>query len=66
MVGHVTPYQDTDAIFHPLLDAELRKISSFYILQENQLLEELTELEGLVKEQDDIGMLAGRDRKSVV
>ena len=60
LVGHLTPFQDTDAIFQPLLDAELRKISSFYILQENQLLEELTELEGLVKEQDDIGMLAGR------
>lgn len=52
--------QDTDAIFEPLLDAELRKISSFYALQEGQLLEELSELEGLVKEQDEIGMLAGR------
>lgn len=60
MVGHVTPFQDTDAIFQPLLDAELRKISSFYSLQENQLLEELSELEELVKEQDDIGMVAGR------
>ncbi|KAF8261363.1 SPX domain-containing protein [Lactarius quietus] len=52
LVGHVSQYQDTDAIFKPLLDAELRKIS--------QLLEELTELEGLVQEQDEIGMLAGR------
>lgn len=60
LVGHVTPFQDTDAIFQPLLDAELRKISSFYSLQENQLLEELSELEELVKEQDDIGMVAGR------
>lgn len=56
----MTPLQDTDAIFEPLLNAELRKISSFYALQEGQLLEELSELEGLVKEQDEIGMLAGR------
>lgn len=60
MVGQVTQFQDTDALFVPLLDSELRKISSFYALQENQLLEELFELEGLVKEQDEIGMLAGR------
>ncbi|KAI0288956.1 SPX domain-containing protein [Russula brevipes] len=52
--------QDTDALFKPLLDAELQKISSFYALQEKQLLQELAELEELVKEQDDIGMLAGR------
>ena len=60
LVGHVSQFQDTDAIFKPLLDAELRKISSFYALQESQLLEELSELEGLVTEQDEIGMLAGR------
>lgn len=60
MVGHVPLLQDTDAIFEPLLDAELLKISSFYAVQEGQLLEELSELEGLVKEQDEIGMLAGR------
>jgi phosphate transporter len=56
----VSQFQDTDTIFQPLLDAELRKISSFYALQEGQLLEELSELEELVKEQDEIGMLAGR------
>lgn len=38
----------------------MQKISSFYALQEKQLLQELAELEGLVKEQDEIGMLAGR------
>jgi phosphate transporter len=53
-------WQDTDALFKPLLDTELRKISSFYALQEQQLLQELAELEELVKEQDEIGMLAGR------
>ncbi|KAI9451365.1 SPX-domain-containing protein [Lactarius psammicola] len=60
LVGQVTEFQDTDMLFRPLLDAELRKISSFYALQEHQLLEELSELEGLVEEQDEIGMLAGR------
>jgi phosphate transporter len=42
------------------LDTEQRKISGFYALQEQQLLQELAELEELVKEQDEIGMLAGR------
>lgn len=60
LVDRVEQFQDTDALFKPLLDAELRKISSFYALQEKQLLHELSELEELVKEQDDIGMLAGR------
>lgn len=60
MVDRVEQLQDTDAVFKPLLDAELRKISSFYTLQEKQFLQELAELEELVKEQDEIGMLAGR------
>ncbi|KAH9981901.1 SPX domain-containing protein [Russula compacta] len=60
LVDRVAQFQDTDALFQPLLDAELRKISSFYALQEKQFLQELAELEELVKEQDDIGMLAGR------
>ena len=60
LVDRITQWQDTDALFKPLLDAELRKISSFYALQERQLLQELAELEELVKEQDEIGMLAGR------
>jgi phosphate transporter len=60
LVDRVEQLQDTDAVFKPLLDAELRKISSFYTLQEKQFLQELAELEELVKEQDDIGMLAGR------
>lgn len=60
LVDRIAQWQDTDALFKPLLDAELRKISSFYALQEKQLLQELAELEELVKEQDEIGMLAGR------
>src|SRR6266403_3220912 len=60
LVDYVAQWQDTDALFKPFLDAELRKISSFYVHQEKQLLQELAELEELVKEQDEIGMLAGR------
>jgi phosphate transporter len=60
LVDRVEQLQDTDAIFKPLLDIELRKISSFYSHQEHQLLQELAELDELVKEQDEIGMLAGR------
>jgi phosphate transporter len=60
LVDRIAQWQDTDTLFKPLLDAELRKILSFYALQEKQLLQELAELEELVKEQDEIGMLAGR------
>jgi phosphate transporter len=60
LVGRAAQFQDTDELFEPLLDAERRKIASFYALQEKQLLQELSELEELIKEQDDIGMLAGR------
>ena len=60
LVNPAAQFQDTDDLFKPLLDAELRKIASFYALQEKQLLQELSELEELVKEQDDFGMLAGR------
>jgi phosphate transporter len=60
LVDRAAQLQDTDVLFQPLLDAELQKISSFYALQEKQLLLELSELEELVKEQDDLGMLAGR------
>ncbi|KAI0050511.1 SPX-domain-containing protein [Auriscalpium vulgare] len=54
------PLQDTDSQFQPLLDTELRKISTFYGLQEAELIHELSELEELVKEQDDLGLVAGR------
>jgi phosphate transporter len=60
LVDRIAQWEDTDSLFKPLLDTELRKISSFYALQEKQLLQELAELEELVKEQDEIGMLAGR------
>ncbi|KAI9456787.1 SPX-domain-containing protein [Russula earlei] len=60
LVDNVGPFEDTDALFKPLLDSELQKISSFYTLQEKQFLQELAELEELVKEQDDLGMLAGQ------
>ncbi|KAH9964729.1 hypothetical protein BGW80DRAFT_1347511, partial [Lactifluus volemus] len=56
LVDRAAQFQDTDVLFQPLLDAELQKISSFYALQEKQLLLELSELEELVKEQDDLGI----------
>ncbi|KAI0319073.1 SPX domain-containing protein [Amylostereum chailletii] len=51
---------DTDALFRPLLDVERRKISTFAALQEKELFEELAELEALVQEQDELGLVAGR------
>lgn len=50
---------DTDAVFRPLLDTELRKISSFYTAQEKELLQELQELEELVDSVDRDGLEGG-------
>ncbi|KXN91756.1 hypothetical protein AN958_12370 [Leucoagaricus sp. SymC.cos] len=52
---------DTDALFAPLLDRELKKITFFYETQEKDLLEELAELEEDVQKQEDAGM-DGEDR----
>ncbi|KAA1467267.1 Sodium/sulfate symporter [Dentipellis sp. KUC8613] len=60
LVGGSSLPPDTDALFKPLLEAELRKISSFYQHQEKELLEELRELEELVAEQEELGLIAGR------
>jgi phosphate transporter len=48
----------TDSVFVPLLDRELRKITIFYESQEKEVLDDLEELEELVKEQEDIGLVA--------
>ena len=41
MVSGVSP--DTDAVFRPLLDDEVQKITRFYELQERKLLGEVSE-----------------------
>jgi phosphate transporter len=51
---------DTDAVFRPLLDDELHKISLFYSLQYKKLLEEEEQVEELVREQDGLGLVASR------
>jgi phosphate transporter len=51
----------TDAVFVPLLDRELKKITIFYASQEKELLEEVEELEELVRQQEEVD-LSGRDR----
>ena len=60
LVGNGPYAPDVDALFRPLVDSEWRKISSFYNVQERDLQQELLELEELVKEQDELGMTAGR------
>ena len=49
----------TDAVFLPLLDRELKKIALFYESQERELLDELAELEGQIKEQEEAGLDGG-------
>jgi phosphate transporter len=46
----------TDSVFVPLLDRELKKVSTFYASQEKELLEEVEELEELVREQEEAGL----------
>jgi phosphate transporter len=52
---------DTDVLFIPLLDRELRKITLFHESQEKDLMEEFTELEDDVERQEEVG-LDGEDR----
>ncbi|RDB25702.1 putative transporter C3B8.04c [Hypsizygus marmoreus] len=49
---------DTDAIFEPLLNQELKKIVLFYEGQEKEILEDVSELEELVKMQEEAGLEA--------
>ena len=50
---------DTDTLFIPLLDRELKKITLFYESQEKELCEDLTELEKDIQKQEDAGMDGG-------
>ena len=43
-------------IFKPMLDRELEKISSFYAIQEKEVLEELEELEELIRQKEEEGL----------
>ncbi|KAJ7765942.1 SPX domain-containing protein [Mycena maculata] len=47
---------ETDAVFVPLLEKELKKICAFYEAQEKELIDEVTQLEELVQQQDEAGM----------
>ncbi|TFK50172.1 SPX-domain-containing protein, partial [Heliocybe sulcata] len=57
LIGRVDS-SSTDAIFIPLLDHELKKITSFYETKEGELLHELGGLEEMVSEQDEAGPIA--------
>jgi len=50
---------DTDTLFIPLLDRELKKITLFYESQEKELCEDLNELEKDIQKQEDAGMDGG-------
>lgn len=52
---HAPDHVSTDALFVPLLDRELKKITLFYQSQEQELLNQVTELERLVQQQEDYG-----------
>ncbi|EDR07175.1 uncharacterized protein LACBIDRAFT_294568 [Laccaria bicolor S238N-H82] len=50
---------NTDSLFIPLLDQELRKVVSFYENQEAELFDELRDLEDAVAHQEEVGLEAG-------
>lgn len=58
LMGHVR-HTDTDSLFVPLLDRELKKICVFYESQERELLGEVAQLEWLVQQQEEAGPDAG-------
>jgi hypothetical protein len=57
-MGRLQGSSSTDDIFVPLLDREVKKITSFYELQERDALSELEMLEEMVKEQEELGPVA--------
>ncbi|KAI5990255.1 SPX domain-containing protein [Pisolithus albus] len=58
MDGNITT-SATDALFVPLLDKELLKVTLFYEHQEKELFDELAALEELIDEQDSAGLTGG-------
>jgi len=50
---------DTDSLFIPLLDHELRKVVLFYENQVAELFDELKNLEDAVAHQEEVGLEAG-------
>lgn len=52
----------TDSVFRHLLDLELKKVCEFYMIQEQKILEELSEVEQLVKRKDEESF-SGADRQ---
>ncbi|KAF9811049.1 hypothetical protein IEO21_06678 [Rhodonia placenta] len=58
LMGHVR-HTDTDSLFVPLLDRELKKICVFYESQERELLGEVAQLERLAQQQEEAGPDAG-------
>ncbi|KAI5122725.1 hypothetical protein M0805_009810 [Coniferiporia weirii] len=65
LMGHDASSSSTDDVFKPLLDRELKKICDFYEIQEQELLQELEELEGLVKLKDEESLL-GADQRYLI
>ncbi|EUC64788.1 transporter, divalent anion:Na+ symporter (DASS) family protein, partial [Rhizoctonia solani AG-3 Rhs1AP] len=63
LLGGDSNREAANAVFQPLLDVELAKITAFYDLQEKELLYDVTELEQLVAktEEDGINGNAGID-----
>lgn len=50
---------NTDQVFIPLLNQELKKIVLFYESQEKDLLDEVADLEELVEKQEELGLAGG-------
>lgn len=50
---------NTDLVFIPLLNQELKKIILFYESQEKELLDEVADLEELVEKQEEMGLAGG-------
>ncbi|CAE6434908.1 hypothetical protein ACGC1H_002826 [Rhizoctonia solani] len=56
LLGSDNNREAANAVFQPLLDVELAKITAFYDLQEKELLYDVTELEQLVAKTEEEGI----------
>ncbi|KAK2467241.1 hypothetical protein APHAL10511_000790 [Amanita phalloides] len=56
---HLSSPQDADAIFVPLLDRELDKISEFYVTQEKEMAHEFQDIHATVKRLEERGIQHG-------
>jgi phosphate transporter len=55
LIVHADGEEDTDALFRPLIERERKKVEAFYTKEEGRLVQDVTELEALVHDEEERG-----------